>query len=50
MSYKCKDCGKIYETRPNYCDCGNDVFVKTHSNENIDNSEKKEKENPLFII
>ena len=24
--YKCKDCGQEYDIKPDYCDCGNDVF------------------------
>ena len=24
--YKCKECGTEYETKPDYCDCGNDTF------------------------
>lgn len=26
--YKCSDCGKITKEKPQYCDCGNNVFVK----------------------
>lgn len=24
--YKCTDCGKEYELKPDYCDCGNNIF------------------------
>ena len=24
--YKCKDCGKEYKTKPDYCECGNNIF------------------------
>lgn len=24
--YKCKECGTEFETKPDYCDCGNDTF------------------------
>ena len=24
--YRCKECGSEYETKPDYCDCGNDEF------------------------
>lgn len=27
--YKCTECGLEYETKPDYCDCGNDEFVLT---------------------
>ena len=27
--YKCTECGCEYETKPDYCDCGNDEFVIT---------------------
>lgn len=26
--YKCKECGAKYEQKPDYCECGNDTFVK----------------------
>ena len=24
--FKCKECGTEYETKPDYCDCGNNTF------------------------
>lgn len=27
--YKCKDCGKEYKTKPDYCECGNNIFEET---------------------
>lgn len=29
--YKCKECGAKYEIKPDYCECGNDTFVKVLS-------------------
>lgn len=29
--YKCKECGAKYEIKPEYCECGNDTFVKVLS-------------------
>ena len=26
--YKCSDCGKITKEKPQYCDCGNNIFVE----------------------
>lgn len=26
--YKCSECGAEYETKPKYCDCGNDIFYE----------------------
>ena len=26
MKYKCSDCGEIFDNKPDYCDCGNNVF------------------------
>lgn len=40
--YKCTECGMEYETKPDYCDCGNDEFVLTVKKESII-SEKEEK-------
>lgn len=27
MKYKCKNCGQEYIEKPDYCDCGNNVFI-----------------------
>ena len=27
--YKCSECGSEYNIKPKYCDCGNDMFIKT---------------------
>ena len=24
--YKCTDCGQEFDTKPEYCDCGNNIF------------------------
>jgi hypothetical protein len=26
--FRCTDCNKIYETKPDYCDCGNNTFIE----------------------
>ena len=26
MKYKCSDCGEIFDNKPDYCDCGNNIF------------------------
>ena len=42
--YKCKECGAKYEIKPDYCECGNDTFVKvlsTNSALNIKLTESK---------
>lgn len=26
MQYICKECGEVFEVKPDYCDCGNDTF------------------------
>ena len=42
--YKCKECGAKYEIKPEYCECGNDSFVKvlsTNSALNIKLTESK---------
>lgn len=31
--YKCTDCGQEYEIKPDYCDCGNNVFEQIVSKE-----------------
>lgn len=28
MKYTCNECGKTYNKRPNFCECGNDVFYE----------------------
>lgn len=62
MKFKCKDCGKIYDVKPDYCECGNDTFLTMRTKAERDamlsssskmeyrREEKGEKENPLNII
>ena len=33
--YRCKECNTEYETKPEYCDCGNDTFEEIIVNQNI---------------
>ena len=33
--FKCTECGSEYETKPDYCDCGNDEFVITVEKDTI---------------
>lgn len=47
MKYKCKECGRIYSKKPNFCKCGNNQFttVRTKAErEAITGSIKKNKE------
>lgn len=42
--YKCRECGAKYETKPDYCECGNDTFVKvlsTNTSSNIKIADQK---------
>jgi len=52
--FKCSECGKIYDIKPDYCDdCGNDTFIEeVVKEEKISSSEiKKEiKKEPEIII
>jgi len=48
MNYKCKDCGKVYEHEIDYCECGNNSFIKIPSKNDYD--EKPEKESPLVYF
>ncbi len=56
MKFKCKDCGKIYDEKPDYCDCGNNHFLRMRTKAERDaeigslDEEPEKKENPLFII
>ncbi len=48
--YKCTDCGKEYETKPQYCDCGNITFEEiitpsAKETESGINEKREEKEN-----
>ncbi|MBR1776021.1 TonB C-terminal domain-containing protein [bacterium] len=44
--YKCKECGCEFETKPDYCDCGNDEFeLVVAQSESIINVEEKNKTN-----
>ena len=38
--YKCQECSKEFEIKPDYCDCGNDTFIEVE----IDKEENEEKE------
>lgn len=49
MKYKCPDCGKVYNYKPTYCECGNDNF-KDLSVQSDKSNTKKQKENPVFLI
>lgn len=34
--YKCTDCHKLYEVKPDYCDCGNNLFDVLHSYQEVE--------------
>lgn len=42
--YKCSECSMEYEIKPDYCDCGNDVFIEIKS----DKPKNEIKENLYF--
>ena len=42
--FKCKECGTEYDTKPDFCDCGNDTF------EEVAGSAKKDKEHDILSI
>lgn len=44
--YKCTDCGQEYNVKPDYCDCGNDVFENTQKTEEV----TVHKEIPVAVI
>lgn len=47
MKYKCKECGRIYSKKPNFCKCGNNQFTKIQTKaerEAITGSIQKHKE------
>lgn len=35
MKYKCKNCGRTYSVKTEYCDCGNNIFVEIIENGDI---------------
>lgn len=45
MIYKCKNCGQNYYEKPDFCECGNDVFIIINSANNTNSGvEEKYKE------
>lgn len=44
--YKCKECGTEFETKPEYCDCGNDTFDEIMTNDNVDDFESEHLDSP----
>lgn len=48
--YKCSECGKTFDKKPDYCDCGNDEFINDTPTvkEEKTNIVKKEVENTWF--
>lgn len=59
MKYKCKDCGKIYENKPDYCECGNDSFLTMRTKAERDaimakpkreEVREEKKENPIVLV
>lgn len=39
--FRCKDCGQEFDIKPEYCDCGNNVFEEIVVNSAVNNSEIK---------
>lgn len=59
MKYKCKDCGNIYDNKPDYCECGNDSFLIIRTNHNRvvimakpkrEKVREEKKENPIVMV
>ena len=48
--YKCKECGTEYETKPDYCDCGNDTFYYIEEKQPITLEQKSEIVSRVFYI
>ncbi len=40
--YKCSDCGKITDEKPQYCDCGNNVFIEVEPESGVSSVGKKD--------
>ncbi|MCQ2739412.1 MAG: TonB C-terminal domain-containing protein [bacterium] len=41
--FKCSECGNIYEIKPEYCDCGNDVFEEELPEKVVDKADDNKK-------
>ena len=54
MIYKCKNCGLEYAENPEYCDCGNNVFICLNNGvpleEEFSTSEIKNPQNMLKLM
>lgn len=44
--YKCSECGAEYDIKPDFCDCGNDVFTETEGSAKSQKSETPAKTQP----
>ena len=48
--FKCKECGAEYDIKPDYCECGNDIFeLVDNFDEEIEEFDKFEKREILEI-
>ena len=45
--FKCSECGQEFEIKPDYCDCGNDIFEEVLNVEKIDEPVKIEEKNAV---
>ncbi len=43
--FKCCECGQEFETKPDYCDCGNDTFEEVLNVEKVEEPIKNEEKN-----
>ncbi len=50
--FKCKECGKIFHTSPDYCDCGNNNFSEIPDDSSVKNpaADKKGRLISIFIF
>ena len=45
--FKCTECEKLFNIKPDYCDCGNDLFEETKNNAYDEIKQYKQKRNGL---
>lgn len=49
MRYKCTDCGQEYDIKPEFCDCGNNVFTEI-AGENASSAKSRKKPEPAPVV
>ena len=46
MRYKCTDCGQEYDVKPEFCDCGNNIFTPISDGNDANESKTKIQKSP----